>query len=176
MIAPQKPVMWNGSDSLPATQLVSHSSSAVTIYGGPLRLASAARRFDVSPRGTPALPPPRAVRLLAQVSTQSLHRHALRPANRFRAGIGLEPGDSAIVSPATDGDAAEAMAAARITGSARAGRLRLSFTSPPPTKTPTSPPTSCGGTSLPATQPRCDGRSYPGPDRPDLYGSRSAWT
>jgi hypothetical protein len=43
------------------------------------------------------------------------------------------------------------------------------FTSPPATKTPTSPPTSCGGTSLPATQPRCDGRSYPGPDRPDLY-------
>jgi hypothetical protein len=63
MIAPQnagqKPVMWNGSDSLPATQLVSHSSSAVTIYGGPLRLASDARRFDVSRRGTPGLPPPR---------------------------------------------------------------------------------------------------------------------
>src|SRR5580693_7017619 len=31
-------------------------------------------------------------------------------------------------------------------------------TSPPATKTPTSPPTSCGGTSLPATQPRRDGR------------------
>src|SRR6266536_6502924 len=44
------------------------------------------------------------------------------------------------------------------------------FTSPPATKTPTSPPASCGGTSLPATQPRCDGRSYPEPDRPDLYG------
>jgi hypothetical protein len=67
------------------------------------------------------------VRLLAQVGTQSLHRHALRLANRFRAAIGLEPGDSAIVSLATDGDAADAMAAARITGSARAGRLRLSF-------------------------------------------------
>jgi hypothetical protein len=48
MIAPQKPVMWNGSGSLPTTRLVSHSSSALTIYGGPLRLASAARRFDVS--------------------------------------------------------------------------------------------------------------------------------
>jgi hypothetical protein len=56
MIAPQnagqKTVRWNGSDSLPATQLLSHSSGALTIYGGPLRLASAARRFDVSRRGT----------------------------------------------------------------------------------------------------------------------------
>ena len=51
MIAPQKPVMWNGSDSLPATQLVSHCSSPLTMYGGRLRLASDARRFDVSRRG-----------------------------------------------------------------------------------------------------------------------------
>ena len=67
------------------------------------------------------------MRLLAQVGTQSLHRHALGLANRFRAGIGLEPADSAIVSLATDGGAADAMAAARIKASARAGRLRLSF-------------------------------------------------
>jgi hypothetical protein len=67
------------------------------------------------------------VRLLAQVATQSLHRHALGLANRFRAGIGLEPGDSAIVSLATNGAAADAMAAARTTGSARAGHLRLAF-------------------------------------------------
>jgi len=51
--------VWNGSDSLPATQLVSHSSSALTIYGGPLRLASDARRLDISRGGTPGLPPPR---------------------------------------------------------------------------------------------------------------------
>lgn len=61
------------------------------------------------------------------MGTQSLHRHALGLANRFRAGIGLEPGDPAIVSLATNGAAADAMAAARITGSTRAGRLRLSF-------------------------------------------------
>ena len=39
----------------------------------------------------------------------------------------MEPADSAIVSLATDGAAADAMTAVRITGSARAGRLRLSF-------------------------------------------------
>jgi selenocysteine lyase/cysteine desulfurase len=98
-----------------------------SIYGGPLRLASDARRFDVSPAWHAWVAAAPAVRLLAQVGTQSLHRHALGLANRFRAGIGLEPGDSAIVSRATDGAAADAMAAARIKGSARAGRLRLSF-------------------------------------------------
>ena len=70
------------------------------------------------------------MRLLAQAGTQSLHRHALRLANRFRAGIGPEPGDSAIMSLATNGDAADPVAAARITRSARAGRLRLSFHAP----------------------------------------------
>lgn len=98
-----------------------------SIYGGRLRLASDARRFNVSPAWHAWVAAAPAVRLLAQVGTQSLHRHALGLANRFRAGIGLEPGDSAIVSLATDGAAADAMAAARIKGSARAGRLRLSF-------------------------------------------------
>ena len=98
-----------------------------SIYGGPLRLAGDARRFDLSPAWHAWVAAAPAVRLLAQVGTQSLHRHALGLANRFRTGIGLEPGDSAIVSLATNGAAAEAMAAARITGSARAGRLRLSF-------------------------------------------------
>jgi len=98
-----------------------------SIYGGPLRLASDARRFDVSPAWHAWVAAAPALRLLAQVGTQSLHRHALGLANRFRAGIGLEPGDSAIVSLAANGAAADAMTAARITGSARAGRLRLSF-------------------------------------------------
>jgi selenocysteine lyase/cysteine desulfurase len=98
-----------------------------SVYGGPLRLAGDARRFDVSPAWHAWVAAAPAVRLLAQVGTQSLHRHAFGLANRFRAAIGLEPGDSAIVSLATDGDAADAMAAARVKASARAGRLRLSF-------------------------------------------------
>lgn len=95
-----------------------------SIYGGPLRLASDARRFDVSPAWHAWVAAAPALRLLAQVGTQSLHRHALGLANRFRAEIGLEPGDSAIVSLATSGAAADAMAAARITGSARAAPQR----------------------------------------------------
>ncbi len=98
-----------------------------SIYGGPLRLAADARRFDVSPAWHAWVAAGPAVRLLAQVGTQPLHAHALGLANRFRAGAGLEPGNSAIVSLATDDGAAPAMATARIAASARAGRLRLSF-------------------------------------------------
>ena len=73
MIAPQnagqKPVMWNGSDSLPATQLVSHSSSALTIYGGPLRLALV-RRIVENPQGR--LHPPDRYEAIARLHNNSL--------------------------------------------------------------------------------------------------------
>lgn len=108
-------------------RLVCHDDRWSSVYGGPLRLAGDARRFDVSPAWHAWVAADPAGRLLTQVGTQSLHRHVLGLANRFRAGIGLEPGDSAIVSLAINGAPADAMAAARITASARAGRLRLSF-------------------------------------------------
>jgi selenocysteine lyase/cysteine desulfurase len=98
-----------------------------SIYGGPLRLAADARRFDVSPAWHAWVAAGPAVGLLAQVGTRRLHTHALGLANRFRAGVGLEPGNSAIVSLATDDRTAASMATARIAGSTRAGRLRLSF-------------------------------------------------
>lgn len=98
-----------------------------SIYGAPLRLAADARRFDVSPVWHAWIGAPPALDLLAGVGVRTLHEHALRLANRFRAGIDLPPSDSAIVSLAVDADAAEAMQTARIVGSMRAGRLRLSF-------------------------------------------------
>jgi selenocysteine lyase/cysteine desulfurase len=98
-----------------------------SIYGGPLRLAADARRFDVSPAWHAWVGAAPALELLTQVGTGPLHTHALGLANRFRAGIGLEPQNSAIVSLRAGDGAAPAMAAARVAGSARAGRLRLSF-------------------------------------------------
>lgn len=48
-------------------------------------------------------------------------------ANRLRAGLGLPPGDSAIVSVAgLDADAGERLAAAGVMAGGRAGALRLS--------------------------------------------------
>ena len=98
-----------------------------SVYGGPLRLASDARRFASPPRGTPGSPPPRPCGSSPKWVTSPCTGTPFSLANRFRAGIGLEPADSAIVSLAANGAAADAMTAARIKGSARAGRLRLSF-------------------------------------------------
>lgn len=98
-----------------------------SIYGGPLRLAANARRFDVSPAWHAWIAAAPAVTLLADVGVRALHEHALGLANRFRSGLGLPPGDSAIVSLAVDAEAPEAMAASGVIGAVRAGRTRLSF-------------------------------------------------
>lgn len=98
-----------------------------SIYGSPLRLADDARRFDVSPVWHSWVAQAPALDLLAEVGPAVLHAHALRLANRFRAGVGLAPGDSAIVSVAVRDGAAEAMAGGEVVGSMRAGRLRLAF-------------------------------------------------
>jgi selenocysteine lyase/cysteine desulfurase len=98
-----------------------------SIYGAPLRLASDARRFDVSPAWHSWVAAAPALGLLAEVGTPALHANAVRLANRFRFGVGLDEGPSAIVSLSVDADAAEAMRVARIAASMRAGHLRLSF-------------------------------------------------
>lgn len=98
-----------------------------SIYGSPLRLAPDARRFDVSPAWHAWVAAAPAVELLAGLGSAALQEHALGLANRFRAGVGLDAGNSAIVSLSVDGAAAQVMASERIVGSVRAGRLRLSF-------------------------------------------------
>ena len=99
------------------------------IYGTPLRLAGDARRFDLSPAwfGWAGAAP--AIELLADVGTPALHAHAVGLANAFRAEMGQEPGDSAIVSlSAEDGErTAAALRQAQVVASVRAGRLRLGF-------------------------------------------------
>lgn len=68
-----------------------------------------------------------ALELLEEVGPAALHAHALGLANRFRDGVGAPAGDSAIVALAVDGGAEQALRAARVVGSTRAGRLRLAF-------------------------------------------------
>jgi selenocysteine lyase/cysteine desulfurase len=98
-----------------------------SIYGLPLRLASDARRLDVSPAWQAWVGTQAALDLLVGVGADALHRHALALANRFRLALGLPPGDSAIVSLAADGEVAGLLAHHRIAAAGRAGRLRLSF-------------------------------------------------
>ncbi|HYP46965.1 MAG TPA: aminotransferase class V-fold PLP-dependent enzyme [Propionibacteriaceae bacterium] len=98
-----------------------------SIYGGPLRLARDARRFDVSPAWLSWIAAAPVLAMLADIGVVALHEHAIGLANRFRAGLGLIAGDSAIVSVAVDAGAAEAIHAGRVVAAVRAGRLRLAF-------------------------------------------------
>jgi selenocysteine lyase/cysteine desulfurase len=97
-----------------------------SFYGPPLRLASDARRLDVSPAWFPWVGTAPALEVLLEIGIERINEHDLRLANLFRKGLGLEPGDSAIVSADVPG--AEALL--RETGvmaAARAGQLRTSW-------------------------------------------------
>jgi selenocysteine lyase/cysteine desulfurase len=97
-----------------------------SIYGGPLRLAATARRLDVSPAWLSWVGTVPSLELLAEVGIEAIHAHDLALANRVREGLGMRPGDSAIVCVTAPG-AAERLAAAGIRASTRAGAARLSF-------------------------------------------------
>ncbi len=98
-----------------------------SIYGAPLRLATDARRFDVSPAWFSWVGAATSLDLLSEVGVDALHAHDVALANRFRAGIGMAPSNSAIVSTVADAEVPNLMRAANIVGATRAGRLRLSF-------------------------------------------------
>ena len=95
-------------------------------FGPPLRLASSARRLDVSPAWFSWVGTAPALELIEAIGVPAIHAHNLALANRFRAGIGLEPGNSAIVSADLPGAAAR-LNAAGIVSAERGGRLRTSW-------------------------------------------------
>jgi selenocysteine lyase/cysteine desulfurase len=95
-------------------------------YGPPLRLAQDARRFDVSPAWFPWVATAPTLDVLLDIGVDAIHGHDLRLANRFRAGLGLPPGDSAIVSAELP-EAEERLRGSRVMAAARAGLLRTSW-------------------------------------------------
>jgi selenocysteine lyase/cysteine desulfurase len=95
-------------------------------YGPPLRLASDARRFDISPAWFNWVGTAPSLDLVEQMGVAQIHDHDVRLANRFRAGLGLPAYDSAIVAAKLPG-AGEKLRAAGIRVAARAGSLRASF-------------------------------------------------
>jgi selenocysteine lyase/cysteine desulfurase len=98
-----------------------------TLYGGPLRLARSARRLDVSPAWLSWIGAAPALELIEDVGVEAIHAHDLRLANAFREGLGMPPGDSAIVSLDLDPQAEQRLRAAGIMCAGRGGRLRFSF-------------------------------------------------
>ena len=96
-----------------------------SIYGAPLRLAADARRYDVSPAWFSFAAAAPTLEMLAELGATSIGEHSIGLANHFRSEVGLAPSNSAIVS--IESNAADALNAAGIAHSPRAGRLRLSF-------------------------------------------------
>ena len=66
--------------------------------GPPLRLADDARRLDGSPAWFSWVGSVPALELLEEVGIEAIHEHDVGLANRFRAAMGMEPGNSAIVT------------------------------------------------------------------------------
>ncbi|HEY6749236.1 MAG TPA: aminotransferase class V-fold PLP-dependent enzyme [Mycobacteriales bacterium] len=95
-------------------------------YGLPLRLATDARRFDVSPGWFDWVGTATSLAVVESIGVQAVHAHDVALANRFRAGLGMAPGHSAIVSLDRPG-AAERFAQAGIVASVRAGSVRAAF-------------------------------------------------
>ncbi|MBV1852309.1 aminotransferase class V-fold PLP-dependent enzyme [Catellatospora tritici] len=95
-------------------------------YGLPLRLAKDARAFDVSPVWHAWVGTAPALELIERIGVANIQAHDLALANRFLAGLGLPPRDSAIVTVDVPG-AEQKLAAAGIRAAVRGGRVRAAF-------------------------------------------------
>jgi selenocysteine lyase/cysteine desulfurase len=95
-------------------------------FGPPLRLASDARRFDTSPAWFSWVGAQPALALLNRIGVDAVYAHDVALANRFRAGLGMGPSNSAIVSVADEGGA-QRLERAGIVAALRGGRLRVSW-------------------------------------------------
>ena len=95
-------------------------------FGPPLRLAGDARRLDTSPAWFSWVGTQPALELLNRIGVRSVYDHDVALANRFRAGLGMEPSNSAIVSIDLPGGA-DRLGRAGIVAALRGGRLRASW-------------------------------------------------
>jgi selenocysteine lyase/cysteine desulfurase len=95
-------------------------------FGPPLRLATDARRLDISPAWFSWVGTQPALDLLNRIGVDSVYAHDVALANRFRAGLGMQPSDSAIVSADVPGGA-QRLERAGIVAALRGGRLRASW-------------------------------------------------
>ncbi|MBW8482292.1 aminotransferase class V-fold PLP-dependent enzyme [Actinomadura parmotrematis] len=98
-----------------------------SIYGLPLRLARDARRLDLAPSWQAWIGQVPGLELIEAVGVPAIRKSNVGLANRFRAGLGLPAGDSAIVSVPVAAGTAERLRAAGVAAAVRAGRLRCAF-------------------------------------------------
>jgi selenocysteine lyase/cysteine desulfurase len=93
-------------------------------YGPPMNLTTDARSLDTSPAWFSWVGTEAALQTFLDIGVETIHEHNVALANRFRAGLGLEPSNTAIVT--TGGDASR-FEQAGIRAAIRAGGLRASF-------------------------------------------------
>ena len=96
------------------------------VYGLPMTLAPDARALDASPAWYCHVGAAVALPWLAGLDRAAVHAHCVGLADAFRAGLGMGPAGSAIVSVRREG-ARERLAAAGVVSAARAGGARLAF-------------------------------------------------
>ncbi len=97
-----------------------------SFFGMPLRLAKDARAFDLSPAWFNWVATAPAIDAIRSIGVERIRDWNVGLANRFLAGLGLPPTDSAIVTVGVP-DGLARLEAAGIRASARAGRLRGAF-------------------------------------------------
>jgi selenocysteine lyase/cysteine desulfurase len=97
-----------------------------SVYGLPLRLADPARGLDSSPVWLSHVGAAVALPWLAGLDLDAVRAHCVGLADTVRAGLGLAPGGSAIISLDRP-DAADRLAAAGVVSTVRAGAVRLAF-------------------------------------------------
>lgn len=96
------------------------------VYGLPMTLAPDARALDTSPAWYCHVGAAAALPWLAGLDRAAVHAHCVGLADAFRAGLGMAPGGSAIVSVPRP-DAAQRLAEAGVVSATRAGAARVSF-------------------------------------------------
>ena len=94
--------------------------------GPPLRLARSARRLDTAPAWFSWVAAVPALALVEEIGVDAIHSHDVGLANAFREGLGLPPGDSAIVVSDLDGDPGR-LADAGVMAAVVGGRLRTAW-------------------------------------------------
>jgi selenocysteine lyase/cysteine desulfurase len=121
-----RPELW---DTLPALHANWYAGQDPwqSIYGGPLRLADNARRFDLSPAWLPWVGTAAALDLLERIGLDRIHRHDVALADAARQRLGLPPSQSAVVSLTLPPGAEQRLADRQVRYAVRDGRARFSF-------------------------------------------------
>jgi len=95
-------------------------------YGTDMQVPLSGRKFDTVPNLISMIAARQSIDALVGIGVETIHRHDVSLANRFRIGLKKAPSNSAIVSLPWEG-AAKRLAAAGIVATEWRGNLRLSF-------------------------------------------------